>query len=94
MRRSGTPHGGAGALRELSGRDSVADSSNAMRRSFCPACGTQVFGETTANAERMVVRVGTLDDASGITPDTVIWTDSAPSWAHIDPSWRSFPRQP
>lgn len=79
---------------ELRGWDSVADSGNAMRRSFCPACGTQVFSEATANAERMVIRVGTLDEPAGITPDTVIWTDSAPAWATLDPSWQSFPRQP
>ncbi len=79
---------------ELRGWDSVADSGNHMRRSFCPACGTQVFSEARENTERMVIRVGTLDDASGLAPQAVIWTDSAPAWASIDPALPAFPRQP
>jgi hypothetical protein len=73
---------------------SLADSGHHMRRSFCGACGTQLFSEARENTEHMVVRVGTLDDAHGIVPDTVIWTDSAPAWARIDPAMTAYPRQP
>ena len=30
----------------------------------------------------------------GNVPTTVIWTDSAPAWAPIDPALQAFPRQP
>ena len=53
-----------------------------------------MFSEACENTERMVIRVGTLDDATGIVPTTVIWTDSAPAWAPIDPALQAFPRQP
>jgi hypothetical protein len=53
-----------------------------------------MFSEARENTERMVIRVGTLDDASGIVPTTVIWTDSAPAWAVIDATLQAFPRQP
>ena len=79
---------------ELDGWDSMAESGNHMRRSFCPRCGTPMFSEARENAARMVIRVGTLDDATGIVPTTVIWTDSAPAWAPIDPALQAFPRQP
>ena len=79
---------------ELDGWDSMAESGNHMRRSFCPRCGTPMFSEARENAERMVIRAGTLDDATGIVPTTVIWTDSAPAWAPIDPALQAFPRQP
>lgn len=79
---------------ELRAWECIADSGHHMRRSFCPACGTQVFSEARENPERLVIRVGTLDDATGLVPQTVIWTDSAPAWAHIDPSLQAFPRQP
>lgn len=79
---------------ELEGWDSMAESGNHMRRSFCPRCGTPMFSEARENTERMVIRVGTLDDATGIVPTTVIWTDSAPAWAPIDPALQAFPRQP
>ncbi|MDH5822843.1 GFA family protein [Luteimonas sp. RD2P54] len=74
--------------------DSVADSGSHMRRSFCGTCGTQLFSEARENAEHMVVRVGTLDDAGGIRPESVIWTASAPPWALIDPALKAFPGQP
>jgi hypothetical protein len=61
---------------------------------FCGTCGTQLFSEARENIEYMVVRVGTLDDADGIVPDIVIWTDSAPAWARIDPAMTAYPRQP
>lgn len=74
--------------------ESVADSGNRMRRSFCGDCGTHLFSESSGNLQNMVVRVGTLDDASWVRPTAVIWTDSAPPWAHIDPALQAFPRQP
>lgn len=80
-----------GSLRHF---DSQADSGNRMRRSFCGDCGTQLFSESSGNAQNMVIRVGTLDDARGIAPTMAIWTDSAPAWAHIDPALQAFPRQP
>ena len=79
---------------ELDGWDSMAESGNHMRRSVCPRCGTPMFSEARENIERMVIRVGTLDDATGIVPTTIIWTDSAPAWAPIDPALQAFPRQP
>lgn len=72
----------------------IADSGNHMRRSFCGECGTQLFSGSEENADRIVVRVGTLDDAGDIRPQAAIWTDSAPAWAAIDPAIPSFPRQP
>ena len=74
--------------------DSVADSGNAMRRSFCGDCGTHLLSESSGNLLNMVVRVGTLDDAGGIAPTVVIWTASAPAWAQIDPTLQAFPGQP
>jgi hypothetical protein len=74
--------------------ESVADSGNRMRRSFCPQCGTQVFSESQANTTHMVIRVGSLDEPGSVTPTAVIWADSAPPWARIDPDLQVFPRQP
>lgn len=74
--------------------ESLADSRHRMRRSFCADCGTQVFSEALENRDYMVIRVGTLDDAGDLRPDVVIWTDSAPPWARIDPGLKAFPRQP
>lgn len=62
----------------------TADSGNEVRRRFCPACGCQVFADSTGRQGFTVVRVGTLDNPSLIRPTANIWSSSAPSWACLD----------
>jgi hypothetical protein len=70
---------------EVAAYASTADSGNAMRRSFCPRCGTPLFSQSSARPELMVVRVGALDDREAMRPGGIIWTASAPGWAVLDP---------
>ena len=73
---------------------STANSGNTMRRRFCPKCGTQLFSESSGRTDAMVVRAGALDDPSIAAPSSLIWTGSAPSWAHHDPALPCFEGQP
>ena len=73
--------------------DNVADSGNAMRRGFCPACGTPLFSNATARPHLTFVRVGALDDPSQCAPQATIWVDAAPPWAAIDPAIPAHPAQ-
>jgi hypothetical protein len=66
--------------------ESVADSGNAMQRSFCPVCGTPLFSESSGRPHLIVVRAGALDDPMIAKPEAIIWTASAPSWAPFDPA--------
>ena len=79
---------------ELKDYASDADSGNRMHRRFCPACGTQMFSESEARPHLIIVRAGTLDDPELAKASGVIWTKSAPSWAHIDPDVPHFEGQP
>ena len=73
---------------------STADSGNRMHRRFCPACGTQLFSESEARPNLIIVRAGTLDDPGIAKASGVIWTKSAPSWAYLDPELPHFEGQP
>jgi hypothetical protein len=64
---------------------STADSGAAMRRSFCPSCGTPLFSEAELRPQAIIVRAGTLDDPNLAEPSAIIWTKSAPRWACFDP---------
>jgi len=66
--------------------ESPADSGNLLRRRFCGACGTPLFSEAVVRPGMMVVRLGTLDDAAGLRPESIIWAKSAPVWACFDPA--------
>ena len=74
--------------------ESVADSGNAMRRGFCPSCGTALFTGHGDNREFLAIRVGALDDPDSVAPTEVIWTSSAPSWAPLDSTLPQTERQP
>ena len=79
---------------EVSVYASTADSGSAMRRTFCPACGTALFSEAEPRPHQIIVRVGALDDRELAKPAGVIWTRSAPSWASFDPELPQTEGQP
>lgn len=73
---------------------SNADSGNAMRRGFCPTCGTPIFSFAEARPDLIIVRAGALDDRERGAPQSIIWTDSAPGWATLDPAIPHVAEQP
>lgn len=71
---------------EMSTFRMTADSGNIVERGFCPTCGSQMYSKTVQpTGMPMRVRAGTLDDPELIAPSAVIWANSAPSWAPLDP---------
>lgn len=80
------PSGAIELTGEVAQHHKVADSGNTVTRRFCPACGTQLLADSTGRPGWTVVRVGTLDDPSSITPTVNIWSASAPAWACLDPA--------
>ena len=78
---------------EVRWHDSVADSGNAMKRGFCPQCGTPLFSLAEARPHLTFIRAGALDNPSLIGPQAVLWTDAAPDWAHHDPALPHHPAQ-
>lgn len=72
----------------------AADSGNQVIRHFCPACGTQLFSDSTGRPGLTVVRLGTLDEPSLIKPTANIWSASAPNWACLDRSLEVFEGPP
>jgi hypothetical protein len=72
----------------------TAASGNALTFHFCPSCGTQVFGQSSARMHLKTVRFGMLGAASGLAPQMIIWTDDAPAWAQFNPTLERWPQQP
>ncbi len=72
---------------------SVADSGNVIRRKFCPKCGAPLFSGADVRPHLTGIRVGSLDDPSSVTPEAIIWTESAPAWAHLNPNLPHLPGQ-
>ena len=65
----------------------TADSGNTVERGFCPTCGSQMYSRTVEpKGQPMRIRAGTLDNPELLAPQALIWVDSAPSWAMLDPA--------
>ena len=86
------------ALEHMSGTlvsyDKPSDSGRVVRMMACSYCGTKLWNEPLAAPALLVVKPGTLDDASWIRPVGNIWTDGALPWATIDAALVNFPGQP
>jgi hypothetical protein len=79
---------------DLTWFENVADSGNITQRAFCPKCGSHVFTRGSGAPQFCGVRVSMLDDPDAFPPQAVIWTDSAPGWAHLDPTLPHHPKAP
>jgi hypothetical protein len=73
---------------------STADSGNAIRRRFCPQCGSHLFANSAARPQFTAIRIGTLDDPSSMRPTLNMWSASAPAWACLDSALQRFDGQP
>jgi hypothetical protein len=71
-----------------------AASGNTLTHSFCPACGTQIYAQSSARPTLKTVRFGAIDEPHGLSPQVAIWTEDAPGWAIFDPALEQFAQQP
>ncbi|WP_439815615.1 GFA family protein [Zavarzinia sp. CC-PAN008] len=73
---------------------SQAKSGNFVTRKFCPDCGTPLFSDVEAMPAIWVVKAGSMDDDSWLTPALTVWTDTAAPWAHRPAGLPEFPENP
>lgn len=68
----------------------TAESGRALKRLFCPRCGSSLASESEMFPGRIVLKAGGLDDTSGLEPRVQIWTRSKQDWQRVDPNMTSF----
>src|SRR4029077_6474513 len=85
----------AGGCRpRASGSLRAADSGKQITRAFCPDCGTMLFLRVSARPDLVAIRVGTLDDPSGVPPEADIFVKSAQPWDYMTPELPKYPTYP
>lgn len=65
-----------------------------VTRTFCPKCGTPLFGRNTRMPGFMTVSVGTLDDPNSVSPQVVIFARTRRHWDAMDGALPTFDAQP
>jgi hypothetical protein len=56
------------------------DSGQPVWRHFCPDCGSPILSKVAAMPGLVLIKAGTLDDMSGLTPGIEVYTDHAAAW--------------
>ena len=59
---------------------SKGDSGADVNRTFCPNCGTTLYGNPSVMGDTKMIRIGTLDDSSSIAPTMAIYCAKASAW--------------
>ncbi len=70
------------------------DSGQPVERTFCSRCGTMLYSRPAAYAGMTLLRAGTLDNPSQVTPSVNIFVRSAVAWDPPSPALPSFPGAP
>lgn len=71
-----------------------ADSGNTVTTSFCPQCGSPLFGKSSGFPGTVTFRVASLDEPSAMAPQMAVYTKRLLGWDHLDPSLPAFPAMP
>ncbi|WDR05446.1 GFA family protein [Devosia rhodophyticola] len=75
--------------------DATADSGATVARSFCPECGTPMFGKTSRSPDIMLLPVGLFtEDADWFSPNQLIFARSHHDWDFIAPEVEQYPTYP
>ncbi len=72
----------------------VSASNQPNVRTFCSKCGSTLFSRPQSLAGMTLLRAGTLDDPSQISPSMSIFTSRAHAWDQPNASLPSFPEMP
>lgn len=72
----------------------MADSGHQVTTSFCPICGSPLFGRSSGMPGTLTLRVASLDDPAAIEPQMAIYADRLLPWDHLDPALTAFPAMP
>jgi hypothetical protein len=72
----------------------TGDSGRAVERRFCPDCGSPIVTELAAIPNLVLIKAGTLDDASWVRPGMEVYCDRAQPWAQVAGEHPRFARMP
>jgi hypothetical protein len=73
---------------------SPSEAGGETHRGFCAECGSPIAGKPDAAPQLVAIRVASLDDPSGFTPQMDVWTSDAHPWDQMNPALPKFEKYP
>lgn len=71
-----------------------ADSGSTVITSFCPTCGSPMFGKSSSMPDMVTFMVASLDNPAAISPQMAVYTKRLLAWDHLDPALPAFQEMP
>ncbi len=71
-----------------------SDKDSEVTKVFCANCGSPIFGKNTRMPDHLTLSLGTMDDASGLDIEVVIFQRDKPHWDRLGEEVVSFATQP
>ena len=80
-----------GTLKEFS---YLSEKGSEVTKVFCANCGSPIYGKNTRIPEHLTLSLGTMDDASGLDVEVVLFERDKPHWVRLAEEVVSFATQP
>jgi hypothetical protein len=71
-----------------------SETGSIVTRTFCPRCGSPLFGKNSRMTGFVTVSVGTLEDPNTVTPQVAIFSRSRRQWDSVGGDLPTFETQP
>jgi len=81
----------SGALSEFK---YLSDKDSEVTRAFCAHCGSPIYGTNSRMPDHLTFTLGTMDDATGLDIQVVIFERDKKHWDQLGPNVTSFATQP
>lgn len=71
-----------------------SDKDSKVTKAFCANCGSPIYGRNTRIPDHLTLPLGTMDDASGLDIEVVIFERGKPHWDRLGKEIVCFATQP
>lgn len=71
-----------------------SDKGSQVTKAFCAKCGSPIYGKNTRIQDHLTLSLGTMDDATDLKVEVVIFERDKPHWDELGEKVVSFATQP
>lgn len=65
-----------------------------VTKAFCPTCGSPIYGTNSSAPEHLTLSLGTMDDASDLDIQVVLFQRDKPHWDELGADVTAYQTQP
>lgn len=71
-----------------------SNAGNTVTKTFCPKCGSSIFGQNDGSLDYITISLGSLDDSSMFKPEVVVFARNKKPWDLMDDTLLTFDERP